>query len=61
MTITTTTFALLLALLGGAQNVFAFDPRAYKQRVARCPGINRTTNTTLELDLRTYALFSLQF
>jgi hypothetical protein len=31
----------------------SFDPLAFDQQVATCPSINRTTNMTVELQLRT--------
>lgn len=42
--------SLLPILAAGAE--FAFNPYAFQQQVATCPGINRADNKTVDLHLR---------
>jgi hypothetical protein len=42
--------SLLPILASGAE--FAFNPYAFQQQVATCPGINRADNKTVDLHLR---------
>ena len=43
---------ILASLARGDDSESAFNPYAFQQRVATCPGINRADNSTVDLSLR---------